>query len=144
MNLKSSYRFPYCLKDYLNPRHYYGYLKGFWQRGTRGFAYSDLWSLDHYMAEILVNTLPTYQNRHPDCHTYYLLDKDEHMLLEGKWTDEDMKRAEDEWDAMIDNIIKVLYDAYLNPDTAYYGGHDYEKIQGVMFDFAKYFGHFWN
>jgi len=142
---KSSYRFPYCLKDYLNPKHYVRYAKGFWQRGTRGYAYSDLWSFDHYMASILVQALPTFKNSHPDNISYFILDKDAHLLFDVVQESDVLQRAMDEWDAMIDNIVTILYTAYVDEDTSYHlDAEEYEKVQGVMFDFAKYFGHFWN
>jgi len=127
----------------LDPRYYIEYFKGFWQRGTRGFADSDLWSLDHYIANILFRALPYYQNRHPDCHVYYFLDKDEYFFFEDRPEDWDEQQAMDEWDAMVDNIINTLYVAYIDPESAYDTKNE-EAVQKVMADFAYYFGHFWN
>ena len=41
----------------LNPLRYYQAAKYFWQRGTRGYADCDIWSLDMYLSEWLPSAL---------------------------------------------------------------------------------------
>lgn len=45
------------LHKHFNPRDYYRDIKCFWQRGCRGYADRDIWSLDGYIALVLSRSL---------------------------------------------------------------------------------------
>lgn len=59
-----------------------------WQRARRGYSDRDLWSLDYYLAHILVGALPHYRE-HPKCYTPQAEDC----------------ISEDEWNRIIDEMI---------------------------------------
>ena len=43
------------------------WLKRFWERGTKGYCYEDLWEFDHFLSRFLVRALREFK---ANCHTY--------------------------------------------------------------------------
>lgn len=59
-------------------------LKIFWQRGRHGYADSDLWSVDRYLAKILVGALCDFKKKTDNCPS---------------------EVTEEEWDSKLDTMI---------------------------------------
>lgn len=142
-SLKSAYRFPYCVtRTYSRPSHYYYLFKHCYQRIKRGYSFADLWSMDEYLAKILIDALPHYKNtNHP--YVSYTLPEDSPGLVDYR-TDEEIKVAEERWDAMIDEIITGLEQVYGEDPANPYSEKSHEASQKAMRLFAENFGTFWD
>ena len=89
-----------------NPRQAYREIKWFIQRGRRGWADCDTWSLDSYLSGWLPGALlhlKKYKHGVP-CSVIEPSDCDEH----GNTSDEGIERAEARWNAIMDKMIEAF------------------------------------
>jgi hypothetical protein len=142
MQLKSHYRFPYCLKDYVNPKRYLRVGQHWLERARKGYSFSDLWSLDYHIARIYIDALPTYQHRNGTV-LLYVLDEDRtDAHYNGTYTDEERNEVMDRWDAMVDEIIAGLNAVY-GDDGKLYDEEAWKQLERSLQLVSKYFTSFW-
>lgn len=104
--IKSPYRFPYCLRDYLNLKHYYYYAKHLYQRMKHGVSDYDMYNFDSRLIEVLLYALPRFKNVNSK-YVFYHLPEDS-KLFYYNYDGKAQQEAMDRWDAMIDEIIENL------------------------------------
>lgn len=139
--LSSPYR-PFCSywwKYWFSPRSYYYYVKYKWQRAQRGWADCDVWSLDHYLAAWLPGALEHLKKTKHGIPCAMFREEDNGVLENGCWgpSEAATKRAEREWDAVLDKMI-AGFKAYPQSDD------DEQIFDEGMALFVKYFGCLWD
>ena len=104
--IKSPYRFPYCLRDYLNLKHYYYYAKHLYQRMKHGVSDYDMYNFDSRLIEVLLYALPNFKNINSEYVIYHFPEDFEIFCYDHD--DDARQEAMDRWDAVIDEIIENL------------------------------------
>ena len=88
----------------------------FYQRGRYGVSYEDEFSLDYYLARILLQSLPKYKNDGEYGEFVVFTDPDYVLEFDNVEEDPEYVVAMDTWDAKIDAVWSALYDQYESDD----------------------------
>lgn len=115
-------------KHSFNPLRYWNAFVYFWQRGTRGYADCDIWSLDMYLSQWLPSALNSMKGG-------------PYPIRRGMTS----KR----WDEILDKMVEGFKAAYLLSNMEYDSSTDEEsqlkKQEEVGLKlFARHFGSLWN
>jgi hypothetical protein len=103
-------------RDYLRPRKYFKTVKHYYQRCRYGVSFVDEWSLDSYIAQILIHSLPKYKNYGGNNWSLSVLDEDRYLQFQEKRNEKALKKAYKRYDSMIDSIV----DGLKTIDTSYH------------------------
>lgn len=119
----------FCLpwwKHFFSPSSYYKPVKWFLQRGWRGYADSDVWSIDAYLCEFMPQAL-------------------EDLKLDPGYP---CGLGEKKWNAILDDISEGFRAAYTLADYAYETDTQRENLEKIQKKglklFVKYFNNLWN
>lgn len=129
------YMSPYRLRDILNLKNWYKEIRDFIHRGKYGWAKSDAWNFDDYLAEVIADGIS------------YLISIDNNVKCGGstlcskcyifKRDEENCQKASEEWISNLKKIVDVCR-KYDNDD-------DLLKFQEVMKNiFVKHFSGLWD
>ena len=135
IQIKSVYRFPYCLKDYLSPMHYWREIKRFFQRGIYGYDETYHWGFDYEIAELIINVLPKLKNAGIPMN--YYIETIKGYTFTTKTTKSQEKKVEKLRNDEIDMIVENLKAYQEHP-------HEYQKAEEAMTLFVKRFGSWWD
>lgn len=134
---KSPYRFPYNFKnDYLRPKHYWYFLKACWQRITKGVSFEDEFSLDYYIASILLESLPKYKNEGK-------YGEFVEFTTTPSFEQDEYEAGIDDWDMMIDAVWSAIYDIYKDDSELIYDSAANERLDLALHVLADYFRGLW-
>lgn len=95
----------------------------FWQRCTRGWDNSELWSLDHSLAKHILPRLKEFQRCHAGC---------------------PMGSSTEEWNDILQKMI-VGFEYYASGEC--WGDYNFEKAEAAQHGlelFAKWYGNLWS
>ena len=97
----------FLYNSWVNPRRAHREIKWFIQRGRRGWADCDVWSLDNYLNGWLPSALRCLKEQKQGVPSSMFEPED--CIPEGDWrgnpSEEGMVRAEARWDAIMDKMI---------------------------------------
>jgi hypothetical protein len=124
---------------WVNPARAYREIKWFIQRGRRGWADCDVWSLDNYLNGWLPNALRCLKEQKQGIPSSMFEPED--CIAEGDWqgnpSEEGMVRAEARWDAIMDKMI-VGFEADERSQNGLYqeelGDYPMDRPSGVAAD----------
>lgn len=119
-----------------NPRQAYREIVWFVQRGRRGWADRDIWSLDHYLSSWMPDALRKLKKDKQGVPSSVFEPED--CIPEGDWqgnpSEEGMERASARWDAIIDKMI-AAFEADRNINSGLYeeelGPYPMDRPSGV-------------
>ena len=159
-DFKSAFRYPHCIRDYINPKHWYRGTKWFIQRARRGWADSDAWGTYDHIASII----PPMCRHLIKCNngTPMMMFREEDVRREdGHISDEASDRAHKKWHKILNEIAEGFeyYDDV--PDDFDWTDYDFKdeafkkryheaydaqkkKSEKAMRLFSKYFGCLWD
>lgn len=108
----------------------------FWQRLTRGWDDSEIWSLDNTFAGWIVPRLKRLREKKCGVPVMLLRDAHDH-------TDEQYKEAEDKWNSILDEMIEGFSIKPLNDETGDWSKEDQDKYDLAKNLFVKYLDNLW-
>lgn len=138
---------------WLLPKEWYYHTKWFIQRGHRGWADCDAWSIDYYISRIMVEMLEAQYKDPQGTPMAMFVEGD--LQPDGNPTDEACKIRHEQWKVILDKINVGFQCHRRLCDLDFWNADDptssfiREKTLRNMADeglalFAKYFGNLWN
>jgi hypothetical protein len=118
----SSMRFPHNVRCWSSPREWWRAFQHWHQRGTKGYSYRDLWSLDNFLAVQLATVLSDFRD--------------------ATWGYPSTFESMEEWEAVLDEMVEG-FTIWAEHDTMLLADEDNAKVERALALFAEWFRALW-